>query len=132
MVALFFFNHILLSRRSFGRRVYLTGGNRKPALYAGIRVDRMKIAIFTLSGAMAAVLLSSRLSSAQTNAGMSQELEAIAAAVLGHISLTGGMGTVIGTLIGALIIGVRNNGMNRLPVPYFYQLIVKGFGSRAL
>ncbi len=126
---LFLFNHILLSRTTFGRRTYLTGGNREAALYSGIKVDRLKIAIFTLSGLMAAVsgiLLSSRLYSAQTNAGMSYELDAIAAAVLGGTSLAGGVGTMVGTLIGALIIGVMNNGMNMLSVPYFYQLIVKG------
>ncbi|MGA0614955.1 ABC transporter permease [Paracoccus sp. KR1-242] len=129
VVALFLFNHILLSRTTFGRRTYLTGGNREAALYSGIKVDRLKIAIFTLSGVMAAVsgvLLSSRLYSAQTNAGMSYELDAIAAAVLGGTSLAGGVGTMVGTLIGALIIGVMNNGMNMLSVPYFYQLIVKG------
>lgn len=129
VIALFLFNHILLSRTTFGRRTYLTGGNREAALYSGIKVDRLKIAIFTLSGVMAAIsgiLLSSRLYSAQTNAGMSYELDAIAAAVLGGTSLAGGVGTMIGTLIGALIIGVMNNGMNMLSVPYFYQLIVKG------
>ncbi|QFQ88484.1 ribose ABC transporter permease [Paracoccus kondratievae] len=126
---LFIFNHVLLSRTTFGRRTYLTGGNREAALYSGIKVDRLKIAIFTLSGVMAAIsgiLLSSRLYSAQTNAGMSYELDAIAAAVLGGTSLAGGVGTMVGTLIGALIIGVMNNGMNMLSVPYFYQLIVKG------
>ena len=85
--------------------------------------------IFMISGIMAAIsgiLLSSRLFSAQTNAGMSYELDAIAAAVLGGTSLSGGVGTMIGTLIGALIIGVLNNGMNMMSVPYFYQLIVKG------
>ncbi|RJL20611.1 ABC transporter permease [Paracoccus siganidrum] len=129
VVALFMFNHILLSRTTFGRRAYLTGGNREAALYSGIKVDRLKIAIFTLSGVMAAIsgiLLSSRLYSAQTNAGTSYELDAIAAAVLGGTSLAGGVGTMVGTLIGALIIGVMNNGMNMLSVPYFYQLIVKG------
>jgi ribose transport system permease protein len=82
-----------------------------------------------ISGIMAAIsgiLLSSRLYSAQTNAGTSYELDAIASAVLGGTSLAGGVGTMIGTLIGALIIGVMNNGMNMLSVPYFYQLIVKG------
>ncbi|MDO5613894.1 MAG: ABC transporter permease [Paracoccus sp. (in: a-proteobacteria)] len=129
VLVLFLFNHILLSRTTFGRRTYLTGGNREAALYSGIKVDRLKIAIFTLSGVMAAIagiLLSSRLYSAQTNAGMSYELDAIAAAVLGGTSLAGGVGTMVGTLIGALIIGVMNNGMNMLSVPYFYQLIVKG------
>jgi ribose transport system permease protein len=129
VAVLFLFNHILLSKTKFGRRAYLTGGNREAALYSGIKVDRLKIIIFMISGVMSAiagVLLSSRLFSAQTNAGMSYELDAIAAAVLGGTSLAGGVGTMIGTLIGALIIGVLNNGMNMLSVPYFYQLIVKG------
>ncbi|UTW12129.1 ABC transporter permease [Marinobacterium rhizophilum] len=129
VAVLFLVNHILLSRTTFGRRTYLTGGNREAARYSGIKVDKLKIMIFTLSGTMAAVagiLLSSRLYSAQTNAGMSYELDAIAAAVLGGTSLAGGVGTMVGTLIGALIIGVLNNGMNMLSVPYFYQLIVKG------
>ncbi|MFK0277032.1 ABC transporter permease [Ensifer sp. NPDC090286] len=129
VAVLFLVNHILLSKTSFGRRAYLTGGNREAAVYSGIKVDRLKITIFMISGVMAAisgVLLSSRLFSAQTNAGMSYELDAIAAAVLGGTSLAGGVGTMVGTLIGALIIGVMNNGMNMLSVPYFYQLIVKG------
>lgn len=129
VIALFLANHILLSRTTFGRKTYLTGGNREAALYSGIKVDRMKILIFMISGLMASIsgiLLSSRLYSAQTNAGMSYELDAIAAAVLGGTSLSGGTGTMIGTLIGALIIGALNNGMNMLSVPYFYQLIVKG------
>ncbi|WP_298079155.1 ABC transporter permease [uncultured Cardiobacterium sp.] len=129
LLALFLLNHILLSMTVFGRQTYLTGGNREAALYSGIRVDRIKIIIFTLSGVMSAIagiLLSSRLYSAQTNAGLSYELDAIAAAVLGGTSLTGGVGTMPGTLIGALIIGVLNNGMNMLSVPYFFQLIVKG------
>ena len=129
LLVLFPVNHILLSMTVFGRQTYLTGGNREAALYSGIRVERIKIIIFTLSGVMSAIagiLLSSRLYSAQTNAGLSYELDAIAAAVLGGTSLTGGVGTMPGTLIGALIIGVLNNGMNMLSVPYFYQLIVKG------
>ncbi|MCX8278950.1 ABC transporter permease [Phyllobacterium sp. 0TCS1.6C] len=129
VAVLFLFNHILLSKTKFGRRAYLTGGNKEAAHYSGIKVDSLKIVIFMISGVMAAIsgiLLSSRLFSAQTNAGMSYELDAIAAAVLGGTSLAGGVGTMIGTLIGALIIGVLNNGMNMLSVPYFYQLIVKG------
>ncbi|MGH0363537.1 ABC transporter permease [Sinorhizobium meliloti] len=128
VAVLFVINQIVLSKTSFGRRAYLTGGNREAAVYSGIKVDRLKILIFMISGVMAAisgVLLSSRLFSAQTNAGMSYELDAIAAAVLGGTSLAGGVGTMVGTLIGALIIGVMNNGMNMLSVPYFYQLIVK-------
>ena len=129
LLFLFLANHIALSMTVFGRETYLTGGNREAALYSGIRVNRIKIIIFTLSGVMSAIagiLLSSRLYSAQTNAGLSYELDAIAAAVLGGTSLSGGVGTMPGTLIGALIIGVLNNGMNMLSVPYFYQLIVKG------
>nr|WP_319250931.1 ABC transporter permease [uncultured Celeribacter sp.] len=129
VLILFLGNHILLSKTTFGRKTYLTGGNREAALYSGIKVDRIKIIIFMISGLMASVsgiLLSSRLYSAQTNAGMSYELDAIAAAVLGGTSLSGGTGTMIGTLIGALIIGALNNGMNMMSVPYFYQLIVKG------
>ena len=129
LLVLFLANHIALSMTVFGRETYLTGGNREAALYSGIRVNRIQIIIFTLSGVMSAIagiLLSSRLYSAQTNAGLSYELDAIAAAVLGGTSLSGGVGTMPGTLIGALIIGVLNNGMNMLSVPYFYQLIVKG------
>ena len=129
LLVLFLANHIALSMTVFGRETYLTGGNREAALYSGIRVNRIKIIIFTLSGVMSAIagiLLSSRLYSAQTNAGLSYELDAIAAAVLGGTSLSGGVGTMPGTLIGALIIGVLNNGMNMLSVPSFYQLIVKG------
>jgi ribose transport system permease protein len=129
VIALFAINHIVLSRTIFGRRAYLAGGNREAAIYSGIRVDRLKIIIFMISGVMAAIsgiLLSSRLSSAQTNAGMGYELDAIAAVVLGGTSLAGGVGTMVGTILGALIIGVINNGMNMLAVPYFYQLIFKG------
>lgn len=129
LVALFFLNHVVLSRSVFGRRVYLTGGNPEAARYSGIPTTRVKIAAFTLCGLMAGIsgiLLSSRLYSAQTNAGVGYELDAIAAAVLGGTSLSGGVGTMIGTLIGALMIGVLNNGMNMLSVPYFYQLMIKG------
>lgn len=122
-------NHFLLSRTVFGRKAYLAGGNREAALYSGINVKRLRIAIFMVSGLMASiggVLMTSRLYSAQPNAGLGYELDAIAAAVLGGTSLNGGYGTIAGTLIGALIIGVINNGMNLLSVPYFYQLIVKG------
>jgi ribose transport system permease protein len=122
-------NHFVLSRTVFGRKAYLAGGNREAALYSGINVRRLRIYIFMISGLMASiggVLMTSRLYSSQPNAGMGYELDAIAAAVLGGTSLSGGYGTIVGTLIGALIIGVINNGMNLLSVPYFYQLIVKG------
>ncbi|HEY2000635.1 MAG TPA: ABC transporter permease [Paraburkholderia sp.] len=129
LALLLLINHFVLSRTVFGRKAYLAGGNREAALYSGINVRRLRIFIFMISGLMASiggVLMTSRLYSAQPNAGMGYELDAIAAAVLGGTSLSGGYGTIIGTLIGALIIGVINNGMNLLSVPYFYQLIVKG------
>ncbi|MEW6346293.1 MAG: ABC transporter permease [Paraburkholderia sp.] len=129
LAVLLFVNHFVLSRTVFGRKAYLAGGNREAALYSGINLRRLRIAIFMISGLMASiggVLMTSRLYSAQPNAGMGYELDAIAAAVLGGTSLSGGYGTIVGTLIGALIIGVINNGMNLLSVPYFYQLIVKG------
>jgi ribose transport system permease protein len=122
-------NQFILSKTVFGRKVYLAGGNREAALYSGINVPGLKVSIFMLSGLMAAIgglLMTARLYSAQPNAGMGYELDAIAAAALGGTSLSGGYGTVTGTLVGALIIGVINNGMNLLSVPYFYQLIVKG------
>ncbi|CAB3789724.1 ABC transporter permease [Pararobbsia alpina] len=129
LVILLAVNHFVLSKTVFGRKAYLAGGNREAALYSGINVRRLRIGIFMISGLMASiggVLMTSRLYSAQPNAGMGYELDAIAAAVLGGTSLSGGYGTIVGTLIGALIIGVINNGMNLLSVPYFYQLIVKG------
>jgi ribose transport system permease protein len=128
LAVLLFVNHFVLSRTVFGRKAYLAGGNREAALYSGINLRRLRIAIFMISGLMASiggVLMTSRLYSAQPNAGMGYELDAIAAAVLGGTSLSGGYGTIVGTLIGALIIGVINNGMNLLSVPYFYQLIAK-------
>ncbi|MCQ8241126.1 ABC transporter permease [Rhizosaccharibacter radicis] len=129
MLLLFAGSVVLQGQTVFGRRAYLTGGNAEAATYSGIRVPRVRIAAFMLSGALAAVsgmMLSSRLSSAQTNAGMGYELDAIAATVLGGTSLSGGTGSMIGTLLGTLVIGVINNGMNMLSIPYFYQLIVKG------
>ena len=129
LAVLLLLNHFVLSRTVFGRKAYLAGGNREAALYSGIDVNRLRIMIFMISGLLASiggVLMTSRLYSAQPNAGIGYELDAIAAAVLGGTSLSGGYGTITGTLIGALIIGVINNGMNLLSVPYFYQLIVKG------
>ncbi|MET3696671.1 monosaccharide ABC transporter membrane protein (CUT2 family) [Bacillus oleivorans] len=121
--------HILLSKTKFGRRAKITGGNKMSAEYVGINTKALQIRVFMISGIAAAVsgiLLSSRLYSAQPNAATGYELDAIAAAVLGGTSLTGGYGTVFGTFIGALIIGVINNGMNLIGLPYFYQQIVKG------
>jgi len=130
LLVLFLANHIALSMTVFGRETYLTGGNREAALYSGIRVNRIKIIIFTLSGVMSAIagiLLSSRLYSAQTNAGLSYELDAIASAVIGGASLLGGKGSIWGTLMGALIIGVIRNGLNLLNVSSYLQKLIIGF-----
>lgn len=121
--------HILLSKTTFGRRAKMIGGNKLAAEYVGVNIKKMQIKIFMISGvaaALAGMLLASRLYSAQPNAAGGYELDAIAAAVLGGTSLSGGYGTVLGTFIGALIMGVINNGMNLVGMPYFYQQIVKG------
>jgi len=129
LVVVFAINAVLLSKTVFGRRTYLMGGNREAAIYSGIKVDRIRIVIFMLCGLMAAIsgiILSARLGSAQVNAGQGYELDAIAAAVLGGTSLAGGAGTMVGTLLGAILIGIINNGMSLMNVEYFYQLIAKG------
>ncbi|MDN6842044.1 MAG: ribose ABC transporter permease, partial [Staphylococcus equorum] len=111
------------------RQTYAMGGNEKAAFISGIKVNKLKIMIYSLAGlmsAMAGAILTSRLNSAQPTAGMSYELDAIAAVVLGGTSLTGGKGRILGTLIGVLIIGVLNNGLNLLGVSSFYQQVVKG------
>lgn len=121
--------HLLLAKTKFGRRAKMAGGNKTSAEYVGINTKSLQIKIFMISGiasAVGGILLTSRLYSAQPNAATGYELDAIAAAVLGGTSLTGGYGTVFGTFIGALIIGVINNGMNLIGLPYFYQQIVKG------
>ncbi len=129
LLVLFVVNHIILSKTKFGRRAYISGGNEEAAVYAGINVSRLKIWVYVITSVMAAIsglILASRLYSAQPNAASGYELDAIAAAVLGGTSLSGGSGKILGTLIGAIIIGVINNGMNLMNVSYFYQLIVKG------
>ncbi|MBS4174195.1 ABC transporter permease [Bacillus sp. FJAT-49736] len=121
--------HIWLSKTKFGRRAKMTGGNKTAAEYVGINTRSLQIKIFMIAGvasAISGILLTSRLYSAQPNSATGYELDAIAAAVLGGTSLTGGYGTVFGTFIGALIMGVINNGMNLIGLPYFYQQIVKG------
>lgn len=119
----------ILHKTTFGRRVYAVGGNEEAAKLSGINADLVKIAVYAISGFMAslsALILTSRLNSAQPTAGESYELDAIAAVVLGGTSLNGGKGWIFGTLIGALIIGVLNNGMNLIGVSSFWQQVVKG------
>ena len=129
MILAFVILFILLHKTPFGRKTYAIGGNEKAALISGIKVPKVKIMIYSLSGMLAALagaILTSRLNSAQPTAGTSYELDAIAAVVLGGTSLSGGKGRIFGTLIGALIIGTLNNGLNLLGVSSFYQMVVKG------
>lgn len=118
-----------MHKTAFGKSVYALGGNEKAAYISGIKLNKVKILIYTISGVMASIsglIITSRLSSAQPTAGASYEMDAIAAVVLGGTSLMGGKGRLIGTLIGALIIGVLNNGLNIIGVSAFWQQVVKG------
>jgi len=129
MLVMFVVFWFLLTRTVFGRHVYATGGNPEAARLSGVNTDRVQILVYTVSGAMAAlagVILTSRLDSAQPTAGAGYELDAITAVVLGGTSLAGGRGWIFGTLVGALLIGVLNNGLNLMGVSAFYQLVVKG------
>ena len=121
--------YFILKKTTFGRRVYAVGGNEEASKLSGIKTGRIKIYVYSLTGflsALAALILTSRLNSAQPTAGQMFELDAIAAVVLGGTSLTGGRGWIVGTLIGALIIGVLNNGLNLIGVSSFFQQVVKG------
>lgn len=129
MAVTFVILYIILNKTVFGRQTYAIGGNETAAALSGIKVNRTKIMIYALSGlmsALAGIILASRLDSAQPTAGASYELDAIAAVVLGGTSLMGGKGRIVGTLIGVLIIGVLNNGLNLIGVSSFYQQIIKG------
>jgi ribose transport system permease protein len=129
MLITFILLYFLLKKTTLGRKTYAIGGNEEAAILAGIHVSRVKWFVYTLAGllsALAGVILTSRLHSAEPTAGTSYELDAIAAVVLGGTSLSGGKGSIVGTLIGALIIGTLNNGLNLLGVSSFYQLVVKG------
>ncbi|EKM23250.1 branched-chain amino acid transport system / permease component family protein [Vibrio harveyi] len=128
MVIVFAAAWYLLNHTRFGRYVYALGGNESATRLSGINVDRVKIGVYAICGmlaALAGIIVTSRLSSAQPTAGMGYELDAIAAVVLGGTSLMGGKGRIMGTLIGALIIGFLNNALNLLDVSSYYQMIVK-------
>jgi ribose transport system permease protein len=121
--------HVILTRTTFGRYVYAIGGNEEATRLSGVAVKLHKAVIYGVSGlmsAVAAIILTARLNSAQPIAGMMYELDAIAATVIGGTSLMGGEGTLTGTLVGALIMGVLRNGLNLLGVSSFLQQIVIG------
>ncbi len=127
--AIYVVSWVSLTRIRLGRYVYVIGGNEEVARLAGIHVGTIKVAVYALSGMLAAVaglIITSRLESAQPTAGAGYELDAIAAVVLGGTSLAGGKGSLFGTLVGALIIGVLSNAFNLMDVSSYYQMIAKG------
>ncbi len=129
MLAVFAAGYVVLTRTPFGRYVYAVGGNREAARLAGIRTDRVIIGVYVLCGFLAAVsgiLLASRLNSGQPNSGLMYELDVIAAVVVGGTSLFGGRGSIVGTFVGAMLIGVLRNGLNLLNVSSYLQMIFVG------
>lgn len=120
---------VILRYTALGRAIFAVGGNREAARVSGINIDRTKVAVYTLSGLMAAiagVVLAGRLNSANALMADGEELRSIAAVVIGGTNLFGGEGGVVGSLIGALIMGVLGNGLNLLNVSAFWQRVVQG------
>ncbi|MEM7488614.1 MAG: ABC transporter permease [Pseudomonadota bacterium] len=118
-----------LSQTRFGRHVYAAGGNPHAATVSGVNVSRIRFLVFVISGALAGLagmILAARTGSALPQAGVAYELDAIAAVVIGGTSLAGGVGRVTGTVVGALLIGVVNNGLDLMGVESYYQLVIKG------
>ena len=128
-VAILLILFFILKYTKFGLYMYAIGGNEETARLAGIPTNRIKVIVYALSGALASVtgiLLTARLWSAQPQMAAGLELDAIAASVLGGVSLFGGVGSVVGASIGALIVGMLGNGLNLLRVPSYYQQVIKG------
>lgn len=120
---------VVLRHMAFGRHTLAIGGNEQAAWLGGIPVDRVKVAIFAVQGLMAGfagVVLASRLTSGQPNTSQGLALEVISACVLGGVSLSGGVGTMTGTMVGVLIMGTVQNAMNLKNIDPFYQYIVRG------
>jgi L-arabinose transport system permease protein len=129
MIGCFIVFGLLLNRTTFGRNTLAIGGNKEAARLAGIAVTRTKITIFTLQGLIAGfagVILASRLTSGQPNTAQGLELQVISACVLGGVSLTGGVGTMTGVIVGVLIMGTVENAMNLCNVEPFYQYVARG------
>ncbi len=125
----FLLAYLLLTFTRFGRHVYAVGGNPHAARVSGINITRVRLMVYVISGALAGLagmILAARTGSALTQAGIAYELDAIAAVVIGGTSLSGGVGAVTGTLIGALLISVVNNGLDLMGVDSNYQQVIKG------
>ena len=122
-------SHIALTRTRLGRYVYAVGGNEEAARISGINVANIKLFVYGFSGALSAVagvIMTGRLYSGNPTAGADTALDVIAAVVIGGTSLFGGVGTIVGTLVGAFIVGIISNGLTILNVPYYWQLVAKG------
>lgn len=129
MVVVYIFAYILLNKTPIGRYIYAIGGNEEAARLSGVRVSRYKLMVYTISGftaAIAGMVLTSRLMSGQPNSGVGFELDAIAAVVLGGTAIAGGRGAIMGTLVGAMLLGVLNNGLNLMGVSPYVQNVIKG------
>ena len=120
---------VVLNKTKFGTYIFAIGGNRESARLSGVPIKKVEIAVFTISGFLAAfagIVLSARMYSGQPGVGEGYELDAIAACVLGGVSMTGGIGAISGTIFGALVIGIISNGLNLIGLSSFWQLVVKG------
>jgi ribose transport system permease protein len=129
MVVVAILIHFLMRLTVFGRRVYAIGGNEEATRLSGVDVQKIKCLVYGISGLMASItgiILVARFSSAQTSSGDGWELDAIAAAVIGGTSLSGGAGSVIGVLIGASIMGVIRNGLVLMRVSAYWQTAIMG------
>jgi ribose transport system permease protein len=121
--------HIFLTMTDVGRKIFVLGGNAIAARLGGIPINRYKVFIFTLCGAIcgiASIVLTARSNAGQPNAAVGLEMDSIIAAALGGTALSGGKGSILGTILGVLILGVLQNGMILLNVSQFYQFIAKG------
>ena len=129
MFIVFFLCVLFLNRTRIGRHIYAVGGNSTAAKFSGISTAKVKFTVFAISGTLAGlagVTIASRLYSGTCTSGNAAEMDAIAAVVIGGTSMSGGSGRLGGTLIGALIIGILNNGLNLMGVNSYWQYIVKG------
>ena len=128
-VAVYTVWQFILSKTKIGRYIYAVGGNEEATRFLGVKVDMVKLIAFTFSGfcaGLSGIMLAARLDSAYPAAGQGYELDAIAASVLGGVSFTGGVGSLIGTFMGALVMTIIGNLLNLLNVSAFYQYIAKG------
>jgi ribose transport system permease protein len=129
MALVFFIAYLILNHLPIGRYIYAIGGNEEAVRLSGVKVKRIKVFVYLVSGITAAIsglILTSRLSSGQPTAGEGYELDAIAAVVLGGTSIMGGRGHIFGTILGALLLGVLSNGLNLMGVSPYVQKVLKG------